>query len=148
AGKASAPSFAEEVRRELLARYGDKVVYGAGLSVRTSLDERLQAASDKALRDGLIAYDHSHGGWRGAIARIDPKGDWAAQLVKVPRPGVVRDVGWHLAVVTRTDADGAAIGFSSGATGHIPFSEMRWARPWHDAGHFGPNPRRAADVVK
>ena len=49
AEQVSAPYFAEEVRRELLARYGEKVLYGAGLSVRTSLDERLQAASDKAL---------------------------------------------------------------------------------------------------
>src|SRR6201998_2736621 len=147
-GRTVAPYFAEEVRRELLARYGDKIVYGAGLSVRTSLDERLQAASDKALRDGLIAYDRSHGGWRGAIARIDPKGDWPAQLAKVPTPGVARDVGWHLALVTRTDADGAAIGFTSGVTGRIPFSEMRWARLWRGADHFGPYPRSAADVVK
>src|SRR5246127_1634055 len=61
-----APYFAEEVRREVLARYGEKVLYGAGLSVRTSLDERLQAAADKALREGLIAYDHGHGGGGGA----------------------------------------------------------------------------------
>ena len=148
AGQAVAPYFAEEVRRELLARYGDKVLYGAGLSVRTSLDERLQAASDKALRDGLIAYDRGHGGWRGAIARIDPKGDWMAHLAKVRVPGVAVDVGWRLAMVTRGDADGAAIGFSNGATGRIPFSEMRWARPWRGAGNFGPYPRSAADVVK
>jgi penicillin-binding protein 1A len=144
----SAPYFAEEVRRELIARYGEKVLYGAGLSVRTSLDERLQAASDQALRDGLIAYEHKHGGWRGPVARIDPKGDWAAHLAAVPIPGVVRDVGWRLAVVTRSDADGAAIGFANGATGRIPFSEMRWARPWHGNGSFGPYPRGAADVVK
>ena len=148
AGQAVAPYFAEEVRRELLARFGDKVLYGAGLSVRTSLDERLQAASDKALRDGLIAYDRGHGGWRGAIARIDPKGDWAAHLAKVPVPGVARDVGWRLAIVTRSDADGAAIGFSNGEAGRVPFSEMRWARPWHGADHFGPYPRSTADVVK
>src|SRR5271169_6831017 len=148
AGQAVAPYFAEEVRRELLARYGDKVLYGAGLSVRTSLDERLQTASDKALRDGLIAYDRGHGGWRGAIARIDSKGDWAAHLAKVRVPGVARDVGWQLAMVTRSDADGAAIGFSNGATGRIPFSEMRWARPWRGAASFGPHPRSAADVVK
>jgi len=148
AGQAVAPYFAEEVRRELLARYGDKVLYGAGLSVRTSLDERLQAASDKALRDGLIGYDRGHGGWRGAIARIDPKGDWVARLAKVPVPGVAGDVGWRLAMVTRGDGDGAAIGFSNGATGRIPFSEMRWARPWHGADRFGPYPRSAADVVK
>ena len=148
AEQVSAPYFAEEVRRDLLARYGEKVLYGAGLSVRTSLDERLQMASDRALRDGLIAYEHKFGGWRGAIARIDPKGDWAAHLAAVPVPGVARDVGWRLAVVTRSDADGAAIGFANGATGHIPFSEMRWARPWHINGSFGPYPRNAVDVVK
>src|SRR4029077_13297461 len=120
-GQAKAPYFAEEVRRELLARYGDKVLYGAGLSVRTSLDERLQAASDKALREGLIAYDRSHGGWRGAIARIDPKGDWASRLAAVPVPAVARDVGWRMAVVLRSDTDGAAIGLVDGSTGRIPF---------------------------
>jgi penicillin-binding protein 1A len=148
AEQVSAPYFAEEVRRELLARYGEKVLYEAGLSVRTSLDQRLQAASDKALRDGLIAYERSHGGWRGAVTRIDPKGDWAAHLAAVPVPGVARDVGWRLAMVMHSDADGAAIGFANGATGRIPFSEMRWARPRHDSGNFGPYPRSGADVVK
>jgi penicillin-binding protein 1A len=143
-----APYFAEEVRREVLARYGEKILYGAGLSVRTSLDARLQAASDKALRAGLIAYEHSHGGWRGAIARIDPKGDWAAHLGAVPVPGVATDVGWRLAMVVRTEPDGAAIGFASGAGGRVPFSEMRWARPRFENGSFGPRPRGAADVVK
>ena len=143
-----APYFAEEVRREVLARYGEKVLYGAGLSVRTSLDARLQAASDKALRAGLIAYEHSHGGWRGAIARIDPKGDWAAHLAAVPVPGVATDVGWRLAMVVRSEPDGAAVGFANGASGRIPFSEMRWARPRYANGSFGPRPRGAADVVK
>ena len=148
AEEARAPYFAEEVRRDLLARYGEKVLYGAGLSVRTSLDARLQAASDKALRTGLIAYEHSHGGWRGAIARIDPKGDWAAHLAAVPVPGVAADVGWRLAMVVRSEPDGAAIGFANGASGRIPFSEMRWARPRYENGSFGPRPRGAADVVK
>jgi penicillin-binding protein 1A len=118
------------------------------LSVRTSLDAQLQAASDKALRAGLIAYEHSHGGWRGAIARIDPKGDWAAHLAAVPVPGVATDVGWRLAMVVRSEPDGAAIGFANGAGGRIPFSEMRWARPRFANGSFGPRPRGAADVVK
>jgi penicillin-binding protein 1A len=143
-----APYFAEEVRRDLLARYGEKALYGAGLSVRASLDERLQEASDKALRSGLIAYEHSHGGWRGAIARIDPKGDWAGHLAAVPVPGVATDVGWRLAMVVRSEPDGAAIGFANGASGRIPFSEMRWARPRYNNGTFGPSPRGAADVVK
>jgi penicillin-binding protein 1A len=148
ADEVSAPYFAEEVRRDLLARYGEKVLYGAGLSVRTSLDERLQAASDKALRDALIAYERSRGGWRGAVARIDPKGDWAAHLAAVPIPAVARDVGWRLAMVVRSEPEGVVIGFANGAAGRIPFSEMRWARPRYENGTFGPRPRSAADVVK
>ena len=142
------PYFAEEVRRELLTRYGDKVLYGSGLSVRTSLDARLQTAADKALRAGLIRYERGHGGWRGPVGRIDPKGNWEARLAKVPVPAVAGDVGWQLAVVTRSDRDGATIGLKGAATGHIPFSEMHWARSRRDNGGFGPYPRTAADVIK
>src|SRR5207249_6178036 len=82
------------------------------------------------------------------VARIDPKSDLAIHLAAVPVPAVARDVGWRLAVVLRNDPDGAAIGFTDGATGRIPFSEMRWARPWRPNGSFGPAPRNTADVVK
>ncbi len=143
-----APYFAEEVRRELLARYGDKMLYGSGLSVRTSLDARLQAAADGALRTGLVRYERGHGGWRGPVDHIDPKGNWEARLAKIPAPAVATDVGWQLAVVIRSDKDGVTIGLKGDLTGHIPFSEMRWARPRRDNGHFGPYPRTAADVVK
>ena len=34
----AAEFFAEEVRRELLAQYGEDKLYGGGLSVRTTLD--------------------------------------------------------------------------------------------------------------
>src|SRR5438034_3256835 len=76
----SGPYFAEEVRRELLARYGESVLYQGGLSVRTSFDARLQAAADKNLRDGLITYDRSRGGWRGPVGHIDPGAGWPARL--------------------------------------------------------------------
>jgi len=148
ADQVKAPYFAEAVRRDLIARYGEKALYGAGLSVRTSLDPRLQAAADKALRNGLIAYDHGHEGWRGAIAHIDPKGDWTAHLAAVPIPAVASDVGWRLAVVLRTAPGEAAIGFADGDTGHIPFSQMRWARRRYRGGSLGPFPRGVGDVVK
>jgi len=147
AEQVGAPYFAEEVRRQLLARYGDKVLYEGGLSVRTSLDPPLQAAADKALRAGLIGYDRSHGGWRGAVAHIEPGINWAARLAAVPVPAVATDVGWQLAAVTATRVDGAEIGFADSAAGHIPFAEMRWARPDHQDGSFGHYQRAPGDVV-
>jgi penicillin-binding protein 1A len=145
---ASAPYFAEEVRRELLARYGEKMLYEGGLSVRTSLDPTIQKAADQALRQGLIAYDRSHGGWRGAVGHIDPGPGWARRLAAEPPPAGADAVGWHLAVVLRDEEGGAAIGLTGGARGFIPFGEMRWARPRRKDDTLGPLPRRAADVVR
>src|SRR5712664_1169310 len=101
--------FAEEVRRELLARYGESVLYQGGLSVRTSLDARLQAAADKHLRDGLITYDRSRGGWRGPVGHIDPGPNWPARLDAVALPPGAATAGWQLAVVLRNESDGMAI---------------------------------------
>jgi penicillin-binding protein 1A len=118
------------------------------LSVRTSLDPAMQAAADKALRAGLIAYDRRRGGWRGSVGHIDPGPDWATRLDKEKLPAGAGDVGWQLAVVLRTDADSAAIGVRGGGTGRIPFAQMRWARPLRDDGTLGAFPRKPADVVK
>src|SRR5690606_27142274 len=57
----SAEYFTEEVRREIAGLYGSDQLYGGGLSVRTSLDPRLQEFARRALMDGLIAYDQRAG---------------------------------------------------------------------------------------
>jgi penicillin-binding protein 1A len=142
---ASAPWFAEEVRRELLARYGDKGLYQSGLAVRTSLDPHLQAIADKVLRDGIMAYDRRHG-WRGPVAHVDLQTDWQAQIkgAAVP-PGAAP---WRLALVLATDEGGARIGLADGKEGRLPLDEMRWARPSLPDQHLGPVPKTTTDVVK
>src|ERR1700744_385432 len=45
--------FAEEVRRDLLERYGEKKLYEGGLSVRTTLDPKLQVMARKTMAAGL-----------------------------------------------------------------------------------------------
>ena len=59
--------FAEEVRRQVGDQFGDEALYNGGLSVRTTIEPRLQKAAMKALRAGLVAYDQRHG-WRGPVA--------------------------------------------------------------------------------
>jgi len=138
--------FAEEIRRELLARYGDKDLYEAGLSVRTSLDPRLQGIADQALRQGLIAYDRRHG-YRGALGHVDILADWWTRLAALGLPAGAGEVGWRLAAVLSTDADGASIGLPDRATGRIPFEELKWARKPLEEAKVGPPPRNAAEVL-
>jgi len=139
-----ADHFAEEVRRELINRFGEDALYDGGLSVRTSLDPRLQKIAYKALRDGLIAYDRRHG-WHGPITRIDTGDDWPKKLAAVPLPAGLAP--WRLAVVLKTQNDRAGIGFADGAQGIIPFAQLRWARKRMDNATLGPPLARVEDVL-
>ena len=70
----SAEYFTEEVRRQLSTIYGEDQLYGGGLSVRTTLEPKMQEYASKALMDGLTSYDHNHG-FRGPVASVDITGD-------------------------------------------------------------------------
>jgi penicillin-binding protein 1A len=72
--------FAEEVRREVFERYGEKKLYEGGLSVRTSLDPKLQVVARQAFVQGLVKYDEAQG-WRGELEKLDVTGDWGAKLI-------------------------------------------------------------------
>jgi penicillin-binding protein 1A len=138
--------FAEEVRRELVARYGDKDLYQAGLSVRVSLDPKLQTYADQALRQALIAYDRRHG-YRGAVGHLDIRGDWWTKLASLALPAGADEVSWRLAVVLSAEADGATIGFRDQSTGRIPLDELKWAKKPLDEAKVGPPPRFATEVL-
>ncbi|MGY2051986.1 penicillin-binding protein 1A [Methylobacterium sp. JK268] len=105
---ANANYFAEEVRREIAERYGEKKLYEGGLSVRTTLDPKMQAQARKALVDGLVRYDQARG-YRGPQARIDLAGrDWGQAVAEVASLGDVQP--WRLAVVLDNAGGRAQIG--------------------------------------
>jgi penicillin-binding protein 1A len=95
-----APWFQEEVRRELEKHFGSEEVHEAGLRVDTTLDLDLQQTANRAVVDGVSAYERRHG-WRGKLENVLDSGvtlddyrhpDWAVP----PAPG-----GYIHALVTR-----------------------------------------------
>jgi penicillin-binding protein 1A len=130
--------FAEGVRRKLIEKFGQKRIYGGGLSVRTTLDPDLQKKAKKALVDGLVSYDQKHG-FRGAVAEIvlTPEMDWGIELAKVE---ALQDVHpWRLGIVLKLEAKKAVIGLqpkqlvsgqvdSAREIGEISLDNMKWAR--------------------
>jgi penicillin-binding protein 1A len=152
--------FAGEVKRQLIERFGQDQTAQGGLIVHTSLDPALQQAADTALRHGLMAYDHAHGGWRGPVKHlaigIGLHTDWAARLAAEPSPpGMLPE--WRLAVVLETTPTQAKIGWldDRGAAADSPLpvisalslSDLGWARPVRADGDVGGAPRRMQDVV-
>ena len=53
--------FSEEVRQHLEKKYGSEDLYRSGLEVWTTLDLKLQRATEKALRKGLQNFDRRRG---------------------------------------------------------------------------------------
>src|SRR5688572_7814730 len=132
----AADYFAEEVRRWIYDKYGEKTLYEGGLSVRTTLDPKLQVLARTALVDGLVKFDETQG-WRGAVQKLKPEGDWGVKLAEVKQ---LNDVApWRLAVVLEVNDQSATVGLypprepggalsKERATGVVPLDAVKWAK--------------------
>ena len=151
--------FAEDVRRQLVAKFGADATVQDGLMVRTSLAPKLQAIAERVLRRGLMDFDRAHGGWRGPVTHVSAGEDWAGALGAVARPGGML-AEWTLAVVLEVGATQAELGWLDepsqlGATtaAAVPrklslyLSDLGWARPMRD-GRMAGRPGRMEDVVQ
>ncbi len=154
----AAESFAEEVRRELIDIYGKDKLEKGGLSVRTTLDPKLQLYARQALARGLIGFDRKRG-FRGPVATGDlgAQSDWGL-LMKDRR--VPADVApWRLAIVLDVTEGEALIGLQPRSlpdgnlspereTGKITLDLLKWARAFVDGTRLGPEVKKASDVLK
>src|SRR5262249_25761779 len=103
----AAEYFAEDVRRWINEKYGEKALYEGGLSVRTTLDPKLQMVARKVLVDGFVRFDEAQG-WRGPVQKIAITGDWGPKLAEVKQ---LSDIApWRLAVVLEVADQAARIG--------------------------------------
>jgi len=133
----AAEYFAEEVRRYLYDNYGEKKLYEGGLSVRTTLDPKLQVLARQTMINGLINFDESQG-YRGAVTTIEVGGDWGVKLADVKS---LSDIDpWRMAVVLQVDEQSARIGLQPGRDGGgnvvkereigiVPLDGVKWAKP-------------------
>jgi penicillin-binding protein 1A len=152
----AAESFAEEVRRELSAMYGKDTLGRGGLSVRTTLDPKLQIFARQALARGLISFDRKRG-YRGAVKKVDVSGDWGLQLATPRAPNDVAP--WRIAVVLSVTDAGAEIGLqpklmpdgkldTARETGTVPVELLGWARKYVDGTTLGPKITKATEVLE
>jgi penicillin-binding protein 1A len=117
--------FMEELRRQIIAHYGEGTekgrngVYTGGLWIRSSYDGTKQRAAETALRDALVRYDNGKG-WRDTGLTLDLNGDWPAALAREPLGTGYAD--WRPAVVLDRAGDTATLGFADGSRGILPSS--------------------------
>lgn len=129
----NAPYFAEEVRRQLEKEYGEDGLYRGGLSVRTSLDPKLQNIAEISLQNALMAYDMKKG-WRGAVQHEPDSQDFATRLKTISAPAGMLS-RWTLAMVLSSKGD---IGFANGSKSRLDEKDVLWAKK---------TPLKSGDIV-
>ncbi len=118
--------FAEEVRRQLIEKFGETEsagpysVYSGGLWVRSSMNPEYQVLATKALRDGLLRYNAGKA-WKANLGKIDVTDDnWSSRFAATNigidyanwRAGVAlgkNRVGFADGTVARLDGSPAAM---------------------------------------
>ncbi|MDD4952480.1 MAG: transglycosylase domain-containing protein, partial [Desulfovibrionaceae bacterium] len=131
------PYYLEEVRRWLIARYGEDEVYEGGLTVYTPCDLFHQAAAEKALRNGLAASARRRG-WIGPLGRLEPGQAQEFLRAEADLDRTYAKGDWVKVLVAAVDAAGAEVRFGS-ERGLIPVSSMDWCRT--------PDPKKAPEDV-
>ncbi|MEZ5497816.1 MAG: penicillin-binding protein 1A [Steroidobacteraceae bacterium] len=140
-----APYVAELARLELVRRFG-AAAQNEGYKVVTTIDSRLQAAANRAVRLGLLEYDRRHG-WRGPVSQVSieasatPAG-FEELLAEFPQVGMLRP-----ALVTAVAGQTAKLFVKDLGRRSLEWEAISWARPAVGEVGVGPEPRSAADVL-
>ncbi len=131
-----APHMAEMVRNVIYQQFGDDG-YTSGLSVYTTIDSRLQAMANTALRNGLVDYERRHKGYRGPEKNLGPLpknlGLWQDALANIPTENDLIP-----AVVIKEEPRAIKAMLVNGGVVTISWPGMAWTRR--------PNAQRVARV--
>ena len=139
---AAATYFVQELRKQLIEQYGEEALQRGGLSIRTTIDTRLQLAAQEALQTGLESYDRRHQ-YRGPFATIDADGNVPEQMKELTLPPGYGT--WEAGMITRVGSDGASVTLKDARMTSIPKEDVEWARSWER--EEGGNGLKPGDVV-
>ena len=116
--------YVEDVRKDVIDKYGYDKVYKQGFNIKTPLDLELQKIATQSLRNGLQKFDKRKG-WRGPISNIKKYKNWKNDLKDL---NLEKSLGWELAVVTRIDKFETVIETQNENIGTINFNDIDWTR--------------------
>jgi penicillin-binding protein 1A len=145
-----APYVAEMARAEMYRRFGP-AAYTAGLRVTTTIDSRLQTASNAAVRAALEAYDERHG-YRGPVGRVElppatGSGGIDEERLKQALSDYPAMLGLMTGVVLDANDESAEVYFPARGTQTIALDAVAWAARYIDDDRVGARPEAVSKVL-
>ena len=116
--------FVEDIRKNVIDKFGFNKVYKQGLNINTPINLNLQTIATQSLRDGLIEYDKRKG-WRGPIANKKKFNNWTTGLEKFR---MEKSINWNLAIVKKIKKFSIEIETENKLKGLIRYSDISWTK--------------------
>lgn len=137
---------AEMARAFALEKFGEEALQN-GLTIVTSIDSKLQAQANLAVRDGLQHYERRHG-YRGPIGNIDLTTfeDENTLLEALKQTDNFGDL--KVGVVTAFEKSNTQVLMETGEKIVLPFEKMTWAAEYKGVNHKGKDPKKPQDILK
>jgi len=126
-----APYFVEQIRKDVVERYGNVNLLNEGLKIFTTMDSERQRAAQEAMLHGLLEVDKRQG-FRGPLLQLTTKEEQRAFLDKGRKAmgaSKIEEGRYYVGLVTAVDPDGQMADVAVGGfRGKLPLLGMRWAR--------------------
>jgi penicillin-binding protein 1A len=116
--------YVEDIRKNVIEKFGYDKVYKQGLNINTPINLNLQKIATQSLREGLINYDKRKG-WRGAILNKKYSINWPEGLKKIK---LEKSTNWQLAIVKRIKKFSVEIETENKLKGFIKYENISWTK--------------------
>jgi len=126
----TAPFYVEQVRRQVVERYGNERLLRDGLRVEAAMHLETQRGAQAAMLQGLMEVDHRQG-YYGPVQKVSgpAREELSARLARAWPKGALRLGDYAVGIVSAVDDKAGAAKVEVGAEqGLLPISGMRWAR--------------------
>ena len=116
--------YVEDIRKDVIKKFGFEKVYKNGLNIKTPLNLNIQSASTSALRKGLIDYDRRKG-WRGSLINKRYNKNWSNGLENFK---LEKTIDWKLAIVKKSNDLRIEIETEDNEKGLIRKKDIAWIK--------------------
>ena len=116
--------YVEDIRKEVVDKFGFDKVYKQGLNISTPINLSLQKVAIKSLREGLISYDKRKG-WRGPLLNNKQLNNWKDKLEKYR---LEKSINWDLAIVKKINKFSIEIETENSLDGIIKYENISWVK--------------------
>jgi len=116
--------YVEDIRKDVVKKFGFNSVYKQGLNINTPINLNLQKIATQSLREGLISYDKRRG-WRGPVLKAKKLNDWTKEIEKLK---LEKSINWNLAIIKKISKFSVEIETEKKIKGIIKYENISWTK--------------------